>query len=371
MKKAITAAVNDKMKKYTQYQDEYDRLRASEYLITKDLLNVSNNLNTSWQGLEYSIKTAGSIEDKLDRITVDNPNLLNMQLKYILNDIFRYTQICKHEEIFNVAKKTITELENKGYILSLVNNYYKNPNSMTGYKGLHLNFITPSGLNLEIQVHSNESFMIKQKSHTLYEELRAVTTTDKDKEKISKEILDIHKKIKNPPGYLELDNYLLSKSKRIKYMKELKGNLSTKIYQYNINGFNNINNFAIKILNANLKGDNNCKLEIRFWNENSQVNNVIILNQQDFPSITTIICDKNNNIKEIKNLEYSNNINFTKIRDIDKEYINNIIDKIILENEVKNNTKTQLNRSYIVIPESIKGTLKINNSINNEEYKNI
>ena len=124
-------------------------------------------------------------------------------------------------------------------------------------------------------------------------------------------------------------------------------------------------------MNANLKGDNNCKLEIRFWNENSQVNNVIILNQQDFPSITTIICDKNNNIKEIKNLEYSNNINFTKIRDIDKEYINNIIDKIILENEVKNNTKTQLNRSYIVIPESIKGTLKINNSINNEEYKNI
>ena len=46
---------------------EYNKIRVIEPLITSAINNVADNLETEFSGLEYSVKTAPSVEDKLLR----------------------------------------------------------------------------------------------------------------------------------------------------------------------------------------------------------------------------------------------------------------------------------------------------------------
>ncbi len=124
-----------------------------------------------------------------------------------MNDLIRYTQICNHNDIFPVAKNTIDMMEEKGYKLCAVNNYYIHNYPRTGYKGLHMNFITPTGQTIEMQVHSEESFAIKQQGHELYEKIRAVSTPLAEKEKLEPQLVSLHGQVIDPPGYETIKDY--------------------------------------------------------------------------------------------------------------------------------------------------------------------
>ena len=60
------AIVDQNFNKY-ELKRYYDEKRIIEPLITADLQNMSEKLGTGFTGLIYSVKTASSIEDKLDR----------------------------------------------------------------------------------------------------------------------------------------------------------------------------------------------------------------------------------------------------------------------------------------------------------------
>lgn len=198
--------------KYESVNAIYQEIRALEPIITADMQNLANTIGTSFIGTEYSIKTASSIEDKLKRaeqVFERNKNILDngftpkQQLKHF-KDIIRYTEICQHSDIMKTAKQTIEHLESQGYVLSGIRNYYINPYPDTGYRGLHLNFITPYGQEMELQVHSQESFDAKQTGHSLYEQIRSISTLEADKEQLKNEIKLVHGTISKPKGYSEL-----------------------------------------------------------------------------------------------------------------------------------------------------------------------
>lgn len=190
-----------------QLEHEYHEIRLKEPLITKDLYAICKRNNTYLEGLDYSVKTMSSVNSKIERHEHNTGNVAS-SLRSICSDIIRYTQICKHEDIFKIAKETIDELEKQGYQLTIIRNYFKHPYPNTGYKGLHMNFVSPYGETFELQFHSEDSFKIKQQGHELYEKIRAVSTPIEEKEKLKKEILRIHNLVSNPPGYDELDNYI-------------------------------------------------------------------------------------------------------------------------------------------------------------------
>ena len=216
-------------------QEEYDKTRVLEPLITKDLKEMAEELNTSFKGLEFSVKTAESIYDKLER-EKSKTDRMNARLARVgkdigkfdpvekiseMKDVIRYTEICKHEDIINKTRETMKSLEEKGYIISGCNNYYENPYPQTGYMGIHLNVISPYGKEIELQVHSNESFKAKQEGHELYEKIRAVDTPKQDKEKYEKEIREVHGRIEKPLGYEELKSFDIDdKEKIIEKLKE-------------------------------------------------------------------------------------------------------------------------------------------------------
>ena len=200
-------------------QRQYTAIRAIEPLITKDMENLSVKFNTNFTGLEYSVKTANSLQDKLQRL-YQKKSVESVKLSQI-QDIIRYTEICNHDDISEVAKKTINELENNGYKLSSINNYFIHPYPGTQYRGLHLNFLSPYGQPIELQVHSQTSFDAKMEGHKLYEQARSVSTPAKEKERLYLELQKIHSSFKNPKDIETIPNKIISPEERKEFLMSL------------------------------------------------------------------------------------------------------------------------------------------------------
>lgn len=215
----INAKIDYKMTTYPQLQEEYDKLRVVERITTHDVMRIARENGVELNGIEYSAKSASSVEDKLTRLEKKS-YIKPEKLLPKMNDLIRYTQICAHDDIFSVAKKTIESLEKEGYKLSVVNNYYKHNYPKTGYKGLHLNFITPQGRIMEMQIHSEGSFEAKQRGHELYEKIRAVSTPIEEKDRLQPLIYEIHQQVPDPPGYDSLDDYQMDPQERDELIKE-------------------------------------------------------------------------------------------------------------------------------------------------------
>lgn len=206
---AQKSLTQNEFKVLPQLQEMYDKARLIEPLITDDLCELSDTLHTTWQGLEYAVKTPNSIEDKVER-TVKNTGAQPETVFSNMRDVIRYTQICEPRDIPQTTKDTISFLESKGYKLAQITNYYKNPFPQTGYKGMHLNFISPYGQMMELQIHSEHSFAIKQEGHDLYEQMRAISTPIEIKEKLAPQIKALHSQVHNPIGIMDINNYRMT-----------------------------------------------------------------------------------------------------------------------------------------------------------------
>lgn len=121
-------------------------------------------------------------------------------------------------------------MEKQGYAFSGVKNYFSHPYPDTGYKGMHLNFISPYGQEIELQVHSKNSFDVKQEGHALYEQTRKVSVSKKDAKRLNEEMQLLHKSIKNPPGIDEIQDYRMPGLKKEMLLEEGRKNTSV-IYE--------------------------------------------------------------------------------------------------------------------------------------------
>lgn len=229
---ATMAMVDHTLKsdKFKSLSKEYNKIRVIEPLITSDVKNVTKDLKTSLSGLKFSVKTASSTEDKLSRnekYLSDKDSFFSPKDRlHQFKDIVRYTEICNHEDIAQVTKRTIDLMEKQGYVLSGIKNYFSNHFPDTGYKGMHLNFISPYGQEIELQVHSKESFDTKQNGHVLYEQVRKTSVLKKDAILLNQKMHDLYANIKKPPRIDEIRNYRMPSWKKEKILKEGRENTS-------------------------------------------------------------------------------------------------------------------------------------------------
>ncbi len=218
---ANRSLVDCDIKKHPEIQEMYDGLRLLEPMVTKDITNITEDSGGYLKGLENSVKTASSIDDKLERMSRKSP-LPTAENFRRMGDILRYTQICEHNDIIPTVKKTMKSLEEKGYMVRELKNYYKHPFMGTGYKGIHLSVISPQGITFELQIHSERSFAAKQKGHSLYETIRAVATPIQQKKEAQKEILRIHGSVPDPPGYDQLKTFSVSEKEISEFLHGIK-----------------------------------------------------------------------------------------------------------------------------------------------------
>lgn len=191
-------------------QVAYNMARANEPRITMDMLDIANRLGTSMEGLEYSVKTASSIKNKIDRKTnkaLEAGETPKQDFEYVseTGDLLRYTEVVNHDEMADKVRDTVALLEEKGYTLDEIDNKYLNKDGR--YKAVHLNATSPSGQAFEIQVHSQETLAASRATHKMYEEWRNPETSTERKAELYTSIKRTYDSLPLPKGIEQLENY--------------------------------------------------------------------------------------------------------------------------------------------------------------------
>jgi hypothetical protein len=81
-------------------------------------------------------------------------------------DVLRYTYLTEASRFVELAKGMTEELQAKGWHLTGARNSYV---EQSRYKGLHLDWRTPGGQRVEVQVHTPDSVAVKESTTRLYE----------------------------------------------------------------------------------------------------------------------------------------------------------------------------------------------------------
>nr|WP_279323525.1 DUF1073 domain-containing protein [Clostridium botulinum] len=186
-----------------EIQKIYDNNMKNEKVITTVMNDIAKELNSKMYGLEFSVKTASSVEDKIAR--KKKIGFTEKEAIESMGDIVRYTQLCEHDKIADNTLKTIEILTEKGYDVIEIDNKYLD--TISDYKGVHINAISPEGQKFELQIHSEESMDVKNKIHPLYEEARNVNTSKERSKELSQIMKNISSKLPKPKDIDNIKNY--------------------------------------------------------------------------------------------------------------------------------------------------------------------
>ncbi len=190
-------------------QAAYDKARSAEPKITEMMCEIADIVGSKMHGLKYSVKTASSLEDKIQRqmkaAREAGEEISDVDVVSNMNDIVRYTQMTDHDNIGDAALKTIDELKARGCeIVEVDNKYlYEKP----GYRGVHINAKSPNGQPFEMQIHSDVSMEAKEKGHPLYEEYRNVNTSPERKLELDRQMNEIYSAVPMPKNIDKVKNY--------------------------------------------------------------------------------------------------------------------------------------------------------------------
>ena len=162
-----------------------DRISKIEPKITSDMQRIAGENQLA--GLEFRKKTAESLARKITTDSqAENVNLSKAASK--INDALRYTTIFNSDTFAKEYLKMKQELIADGYKVLKVKNTWLTDGP---YKGVNT-VIEKDGINFEMQYHTQKSFDLKNGPlHELYEKYRDASTSDQERMKLFKKMLDL------------------------------------------------------------------------------------------------------------------------------------------------------------------------------------
>jgi len=149
---------------------DYLKITTSEAKTTGDLRENINGLIS----LETRVKSPSSTYEKIyEREKYGSVSELS--------DILRYTSIKDKDTYTKSVKKDISKMKKLGYVVIKQTNYWKD--TTTGYNGINYCLLSPDGVKVELQFHTEESHSCKETElHRLYEQERVEKDPIKKKE---------------------------------------------------------------------------------------------------------------------------------------------------------------------------------------------
>ena len=160
--------------------------------ITSDMQRIAGENQLA--GLEFRKKTAESLARK---ITADSQveNISSAEAVSKINDALRYTTIFDSDNFTEEYSKMKQKLIAEGYRVVKVKNTWLTNGP---YKGVNT-VIEKDGTNFEMQYHTRESFDLKNGLlHDLYEKYRDTNTSDRERMKLFKEMIDLSNGLEIP-----------------------------------------------------------------------------------------------------------------------------------------------------------------------------
>ena len=138
--------------------------------ITKDVSSIAKALGGVLKSLEHRIKTSKSLARKIDKDAEEDYRGDRGEAALSISDAIRYTMVTNTKNYVQTIKEARERFLALGYKLENEKNFWKSDE----YKGYTLKLVSPEGYAVEFQVHTDESYEIKEDLHKLYEELRAI-----------------------------------------------------------------------------------------------------------------------------------------------------------------------------------------------------
>jgi len=138
--------------------------------ITRDVSSIAQALGGVLKSLEHRIKTSKSLARKIDKDAEEDYRGDRGEAALSISDAIRYTMVTNTKNYVQTIKEARERFLALGYKLENEKNFWKSDE----YKGYTLKLVSPEGYAVEFQVHTDESYEIKEDLHKLYEELRAI-----------------------------------------------------------------------------------------------------------------------------------------------------------------------------------------------------
>lgn len=154
-------------------------------------------------GLAYRMKSPASVCRKVDKKRQDAVDFGEEppeaeEVTGRMKDVLRYTIVSSQgDSLADDVKATAASLTGNGWKITEAENFFISGNS---YKGLHLTVTDKDGVSVEVQIHSEASIDVKEKTHPLYEEARETSTSPGRAAELRDEMVALSGEVKDPKG---------------------------------------------------------------------------------------------------------------------------------------------------------------------------
>lgn len=138
--------------------------------ITEDASKVASLVGGVLKSLENRIKTRKSLARKIDKDAEDDFKGDRGEAALRISDAIRYTMVTNTKNYVKAIKDARERFLALGYKVENEKNFWKSDE----YKGYTFKLVSPEGYPVEFQVHTDESYEIKEDLHKLYDELRKI-----------------------------------------------------------------------------------------------------------------------------------------------------------------------------------------------------
>ena len=148
----------------------YSHAARIEPTVTKAMKEMGKRYGLKLEGLKYRLKTQESLTRKIAEDAKTKNTSLTEAAREI-SDANRYTMIAEPSGYRAAAQSVVEDLRSRGYQAEVKNYWQEGSN----YKGVNIALTDHEGNKIELQVHTRESFDMKESvNHPLYEEYRVL-----------------------------------------------------------------------------------------------------------------------------------------------------------------------------------------------------
>lgn len=170
---------------------KYVRTKAEIYepKITMDMKSLENS-NSKLVGLDYKLKGEDSLSRKIISDSIDDTISYTKSATNI-GDSVRYTLVISDEMYTSEIKKSLDSLVDKGYKVNKFKNFW----GEDIYQGINVSLISPDGIKMELQFHTNDSFITKEKLNHIYYEIARNKSATEIEQSIANKIMSINQSL--------------------------------------------------------------------------------------------------------------------------------------------------------------------------------
>ena len=152
------------------------------------------------QGLDYRFKGEESLVRKIESDAEKQDIALEAAAENI-HDVLRYTLTIDADRYQEAVPNVLGQLTSSGYTVEKFNNAWGGKY----YQGVNVQLESPDGVPVELQLHTPQSFAVKQASHGVYEIRRDPASTPEQVAKAKRLSLAYNAQVRTPEGAEALD----------------------------------------------------------------------------------------------------------------------------------------------------------------------